>query len=92
MSKEDYADPIMNDGPRFHSIIPVSKLIECVTRARAIEASDVSSTPLVVETAEGVTTTKTSRHSTGPCYAWGLKKSWTHKETKCALTERWLRS
>ena len=48
MPQEGYADPITNDGPRFHSIIPVSELIERVTRARAIEASDVSSAPLVV--------------------------------------------
>ena len=40
MSQEGYADPIMNDRPRFHSIIPVSELTERVTRARAIEASD----------------------------------------------------
>ena len=45
MSHEGYADPIMNDRPRFHSIIPVSKLTERVTRARAIEASDVSLAP-----------------------------------------------
>ena len=52
MPHEGYADPIMNDGPRFHSDMPVSELTECVTRA--IEASDVSSTPLVVETTDGV--------------------------------------
>ena len=40
MSQEGYADPVMNDGPGFHSIIPVSELTKCVTRARAIEASD----------------------------------------------------
>ena len=36
MSQEGYADPIMNDGPRFHLIIPISELTEHVTRARAI--------------------------------------------------------
>ena len=45
MPHEGYADPIMNDGPGFHLNIPVSYLTECVTRA--IEASDVSSTPPV---------------------------------------------
>ena len=40
MSQEGHADPVMNDGPRFHSIIPVSELTERVTQARAIEASD----------------------------------------------------
>ena len=48
MSQEGYADPIMNDGHGFHSIIPISELTERVTRARAIEASDVSSAPLVM--------------------------------------------
>ena len=48
MSHEVYADPVRNDEPRFHSIIPVSKITECVTRARAIEASDVSSAPPAV--------------------------------------------
>ena len=52
MSHEDYADPVMNDGPKFHSEIPVSELTERVTRA--IEASDISSAPPVAETADGV--------------------------------------
>ena len=60
MPHEGYADPIRNDGHRFHSDIPVSELTERVTRA--IEASDVSS----VETADGVMITKTSQPSTGP--------------------------
>ena len=53
MSHEGYADPVTNDGPGFHSNVPVSELTERVTRA--IEASDVSSAPPVVETADGVT-------------------------------------
>ena len=53
MPHEGYADPVTNDGPGFHSDMPVIKLIERVTRA--IEASDVSSTPLVAETVNGVT-------------------------------------
>ena len=52
MPHEGYANPIMNDGPRFHSNVPVSELTEHVTRA--IEASDISSAPLVVETVDGV--------------------------------------
>ena len=40
MTQEGYANPIMNDGPRFHSIIPISELTERVTRARAIGTSD----------------------------------------------------
>ena len=40
MSQEGYADLVTNDGPGFHSIIPVSELTERVTQARVIEASD----------------------------------------------------
>ena len=45
MPHEGYANPITNDGPKFHSIVPVSDLTERVTRA--IEASDVSLAPPV---------------------------------------------
>ena len=47
MPHDGYANPITNDGPRLHSIIPVSELTKRVTRARSIEASDVSSAPSV---------------------------------------------
>ena len=53
MPHEGYVDPVMNNGPGFHSDIPVSKLAEGDTRA--IETSVVSSTPLVAETVDGVT-------------------------------------
>ena len=66
MPHEGYADPIMNDGPRFHSDIPVSELAECDTRA--IEASVVSSTPPVA----GVTH-KTRSTPTEPNEARGLE-------------------
>ena len=52
MPHEGFADPVTNDGPGFHSNMPVSELTECVTRA--IEASDVSSMPLVAETTDRV--------------------------------------
>ena len=45
--------PSVNDGPRFHLNMPISELTGRVTQA--IEASDVSSTPSVAETADGVT-------------------------------------
>ena len=53
MPDEGYADPVMNDGPGFHSDVPVIKLTEHVTTT--IKASDVSSTPPIAETADGVT-------------------------------------
>ena len=56
MPHEGYADPVTNDGPRFHSNMPVNELTKCVTRA--IEASDVSSTPPVAVTMDGVTIIK----------------------------------
>ena len=52
MPHQGYADPVMNDRPGFHSNVPVSELTERVTRA--IEESDVSSTPSVVETVDRV--------------------------------------
>ena len=51
MPHEGYADPITNDKPGFHSDMPISELTKRVTRA--IEASDVSSTPPVAKTADG---------------------------------------
>ena len=44
--------PSTNDGPRFHTNVPVSELMEHDTLA--VEASVVSSAPLVVETEDGV--------------------------------------
>ena len=40
MSQEGYADPVMNDGSGFHSIISVSEITKHVTRARVIGTSD----------------------------------------------------
>ena len=57
MPHEVYANPVMKNGPKFHSDMPISELAEHVTRA--IEASDISSTPLVAEIVGGVTITKT---------------------------------
>ena len=58
MPHEGFADPISNDGPGFHSNMPNSELTERVTGA--IKASDVSSTPPIVETVDGATITKMS--------------------------------
>ena len=52
MPHKGYANPIMNDGPRFHLYMPVIELTEHDTRA--IEASVVSLAPLVAETTDGV--------------------------------------
>ena len=52
MPYEGYADPVTNEEPGFHSNMPDSELTERVTRA--IEASDVSLAPPVVETVDGV--------------------------------------
>ena len=45
--------PSVNDGPGFHTNIPVSELVEHDTRA--VEASVVHSTPPIVKTEDGVT-------------------------------------
>ena len=67
MPHEGYADPITNDGPGFHSDIPVRELTERVTQT--IEASDVSSAPPVAETTDGVT--HETRPTPRPCLALG---------------------
>ena len=66
-----YADPITNGGPRLHLNMPDSEIIKRVPRA--IEASDISSTPLVVEATDGATITKTSQPSTGPLLRAGVQ-------------------
>ena len=67
MPHEGYADPVTNNGPIFHSDMPVSELTERVTQA--IEASDVSYAPPVVETADGVM--HKTRPTPWPCPALG---------------------
>ena len=56
MPHDGFADPVTSDGTGFHSNMPISKLTERVTRA--IEASDVNSTPPVAETTDGATNHK----------------------------------
>ena len=70
MPQEGYANPIMNYGPGFHSNLPDSELTEHVTRA--IEASEVSSTPPIMETVDGVMH-KTQSTPTEPNGARGLE-------------------
>ena len=48
MSQEGYADPVMNDGPRFHSIIPVSELTERCRLSPSDQDRRQDSAPLVV--------------------------------------------
>ena len=66
----DLPTPSANDGPGFHSDVPVSELTKRDTGA--IEASVVISAPSVVETKDGVTheiwPTPTDPHG-----AWGLE-------------------
>ena len=62
--------PSANDGPKFHTNVPVSELIERDTRA--VEASVVNSTPLVAETVAGVTY-EIRPTPTKPNGAWGLE-------------------
>ena len=62
--------PSADDGPKFHSDMPISELTERDTRA--IEASVISSAPLVVETKDGVTH-ETWLTPIDPRRAWGLE-------------------
>ena len=70
MPHEGYANPVTNDGPGFHSDEPISELAERDTRA--IEASDVTSAPPIMETVDGVTH-KTWSTPTKPNGARGLE-------------------
>ena len=65
MPYEGYADPVTNDGPRFHSNVPVSELTE---------ASLVSSDPSIAETTDKVTY-EIQLTPTEPNGARGLKPS-----------------
>ena len=56
MPPEGFANPVTSNETGFRSNIPISELIRHVTRA--IEASDITSTPPVVETMDGATVTK----------------------------------
>ena len=58
MPHEGFADPVTRDETGFCLNMPVSELTERVTRA--IEASDVNSTPPVAETTDGAIVTKKS--------------------------------
>ena len=62
--------PLVDDGPRFHSNMLVSKFIERNTRA--IKASVISSAPLVLEIEDGVMH-ETRLTPIKPQGAWGLK-------------------
>ena len=71
MPHEGYVDPVTNDEPGFHSNMPISELTERVTRV--IEASDISSTPLITETMARATIIKTSRPLIGPLLRVGAR-------------------
>ena len=58
MPHEGFANPVTSDGTGPRSNMPISELTEHVTRA--IEASDVNSTPLIAEAANRATITKMS--------------------------------
>ena len=62
--------PSADDGPEFHSNMPVSELTERDTRD--IEANVVSLVPPVAETKDGVTH-ETRPTPTEPHGAWGLE-------------------
>ena len=78
MPHEGFANPVTSDGTRICSNMPVSELTERATRA--VEASDVNSTPPVVETVDGAIVTKMSRPlNESPPHAGA--QGWTCKET-----------
>jgi hypothetical protein len=56
MPHEGFADPVTSNRIRFRLNMPISELIEHVTRAT--EASNINSTPLVAETMDRAINTK----------------------------------
>ena len=78
MPHEGYDNPVMKDGPELHSNVPVSELTERVTRA--IEASDVSSSPPVARNRRR----GNAQNSTDPYQAqWGLGAQDTQMPRLC---------
>ena len=53
MPHEGYADPVMNDEPRFHSDMPISELTEARHSSHRGKWRQLN--PLVAKTADGVT-------------------------------------
>ena len=73
MSQEGYADPIMNDGPRFHSIIPVSELTERCRLSPSDQDRRQDSAPLVVRNRGWGNAHNSHRPLLSPNEARGLK-------------------
>ena len=72
MSQEGYADPVTNDGPRFHSITPVSELTELVFEPeRSGQATKLS--PSGCEEPDGVAQNNSHWPPRRPDKARGLK-------------------
>ena len=72
MPQEGYADPITNDGPRFHSITPVSELTELVFEPeRSGQVTKLS--PSGCEEPDGVAQNNSHRPPRRPDRARGLK-------------------
>ena len=78
--------PSANDGPGFHSNMPISELTECDTQA--IKASVVSSAPLVAETTNGVTH-KTRPTPTKPNGLGGLRHPTPTRESDRLRFKGW---
>ena len=74
MSQEGYADPIMNDGPGFRSITPVSELTELVFEPeRSGQATKLSLS--CCEESDGVTHTTHIDPHEGPTGLGGSRQT-----------------
>ena len=87
MPHEGYDDPIMNDGPRLHSNVPVSELTEHVTRA--IEASDVSSAPPVARNRRWGNAQNSTDPYQSPMGLWGSSRPTLTQESDRPRFEGW---
>ena len=83
MSQEGYVDPVTNDGPRFHSITPISELTELVFEPeRSGQATKLS--PSVVRNRGWGNAQYSHRPPRRPDRARGLKKNTKDSDLKLA--------
>ena len=73
MSQEGYADPVTNDGPRFHSIIPISELTERRRSSPSDRDRRQDLAPSVVRNQGWGNAHNSHRPLLRPNRAWGLK-------------------
>ena len=78
MPHEGYANPVTNDGPGVSSSSASLEPSREVTLAQPLRLR---------KPRMGRRLQRRADPRLDPCYAWGLKESWTGKDTECAVAE-----